>query len=97
MKSNKTNRFESNPDEKVFHDKFKERYENNTTTLSGIIFGWTNDYQDNPKRYLTEEEEDICLNLIQWLGSPVGNRFLQECKLTCEENEKQSRKKENSK
>lgn len=80
MESNKTNRFHSNPKEKIFHDKFKERFENNQTTLSGMIFGWTNDYQDNPKRYLTDEEQDICLNLIQWLGSPVGDRFLEECK-----------------
>lgn len=28
---------------------------------------------------MNKNEEDICLNLIQWLGSPVGQSFLNNC------------------
>jgi hypothetical protein len=76
MKSNKEYRFQNNPKEQELHDKFKAKFERDNTTLSAIIFGWNNSY---PKEYLSEREEDICLNLIQWLGSPVGQGFLEEC------------------
>lgn len=79
MKSNKEYRWESNPLEKKFHDKFKEIFEADNMareTLSAIIFGWENDRQNYPKEYLTEKEEDICINMIQWLGSRVGQGFL---------------------
>lgn len=82
MKSNKEYRFKDNPKEKEFHDKFKEMFERDNSankTLSAIVFGWENDRQQYPKYYLSENEEDICLNLIQWLGSPVGQGFLESC------------------
>lgn len=82
MKSNKEYRFKDNPKEKEFHDKFKEMFDISSTTrnsLSAIIFGWGNDSQNYPKQYLTEQEEDVCLNIIQWLGSPVGQGFLESC------------------
>ena len=79
MKSNKEYRFKYNPKEKEFHDKFKEMFENNNIVLSAMIYGWENDRQNYPKEYLTDKEEDICLNLIQWLGSPVGQGFLENC------------------
>lgn len=77
MKSNKEYRFKDNPKEKEFHDKFKELFEQNT--LSAIVFGWKDDRQNYPKEYLNEREEDICINIIQWLGSPVGQGFLNSC------------------
>jgi hypothetical protein len=82
MKSNKEYRFKDNQKEKEFHDKFIEMFERDSmakTTLSAIIFGWENDRQQYPKRFLQDNEEDICLNLIQWLGSPVGQSFLNSC------------------
>ena len=82
MESNKKYRFKDNPDEEVFHDKFKDLFEHDNmanNTLSAIIFGWKNDHQDYPKEYLTDRDKDICINLIQWLGSPVGQGFLFSC------------------
>lgn len=82
MKTNKEYRFKDNPKEKEFHDKFIKMFDSDkmaNTALSAIIFGWENDKQNYPNRYLTEEEENICLNLIQWLGSPVGQGFLDSC------------------
>jgi hypothetical protein len=82
MKTNKEYRFKDNPKEKEIHDRFKEKFERDvmaSTTLSAIVFGWQDDRQRLPKEYLTEREEDICLNIIQWLGSPVGKGFLSSC------------------
>lgn len=82
MKSNKEYRFKDNPIEKEFHYKFKDLFQQHDmakTTLSAIVFGWENDRQNYPKEYLTEKEESICLSLIQWLGSPVGQGFLDSC------------------
>lgn len=82
MKPNKKYRFKDNPKEKEMHDKFIEMFKRDSSAnryLSAIIFGWQNDSQTTPNRYLTDDEENICLNLIQWLGSPVGQSFLREC------------------
>lgn len=79
MKSNKEYRHEGNPKEKELHDKFKQMFQDDNTMLSAVVFGWYNDRQNYPKEYLTEKEEDICLSLIQWLGSPVGQGFLDSC------------------
>lgn len=88
MKSNKEYRFIDNPKEKELHDKFIEMFTSDSSernALSSIIFGWENDRQDYPKKYLTEDEENICLNMIQWLGSPVGQSFLKECGFSLEQ------------
>ena len=81
IKYNKKYRFRDNPDEKVFHDNFIKEYDINSVNikLSGLVFGWKDMNQDYPKDYLSEREQDICLNLIQWVGSPVGQGFLDSC------------------
>lgn len=79
MNTNKEYRFKDNPKEAEFHDKFKEMFKNDNTTLSAIIFGWQSDKQKYPNEFLTENEEDICITLIQWLGSPIGQDFLDSC------------------
>jgi hypothetical protein len=82
MKTNKEYRFKDNPKEKEFHDKFIEMFTRDrsaNTTLSAIVYGWKNDSQTIPEKYLDEDEENICLNIIQWLGSPVGQGFLDNC------------------
>lgn len=77
MKSYKEHRFKNNPKEKDFHDKFKRMFnstEKAKHSLNEAVFGWQSSLS-----YLSEDERDICLNLIQWLGSPVGQEFLEEC------------------
>ena len=59
MKSNKEYRFDDNPKEKEFHDKFIDMFTgtySSTKTSSAIIFGWNNQYQFIPNRYLTDDE-----------------------------------------
>lgn len=85
MKTNKQYRLNDNPQEQIFHDKFKDMFEHDNMskkTLSAIIFGWSDGTQNIPIQNLTEDEESICLNLIQWLGSPVGQGFLESCGFT---------------
>jgi len=82
MQSYKEHRFKNNPKEEEFYNKFLQMFSTNKSanvTLSAIIFGWENDQQNYPKEYLTEKGENICINLIQWLGSPVGEAFLNSC------------------
>ena len=82
MVSYKEYRFQDNPKEQEFFEKFVEQFKDNPHSLSGIIFGWGNDRQTEPKELLTEREMDICANLMQWLGSPVGQGFLDSCGFT---------------
>jgi hypothetical protein len=32
-----------------------------------------------PSEYLTEKEESIVISTIQWLGTPVGKKFMESC------------------
>ena len=85
MKGNKEYRFKGNPKEQEFHDKFIEKFTRDNSarkSLSAIVNGWSDDRQSQPKEWLSENEEDICVSLIQWLGSPVGQGFLAECGFT---------------
>lgn len=84
MKGNKEYRFEDNPKEKEFYEKFIEMISNEgSDAIHSIIF--SHDKYGKPKEYLTDRERDICSNLIQWLGSPVGQGFLEECGFTNKE------------
>jgi hypothetical protein len=43
---------------------------------SSIVFGQKDDTGSFPNEYLTDREEKIVLGVIQWLGTPVGQGFL---------------------
>ena len=75
MEGTKQYRFEQNPEEKLFHDAFVKEFKD-PTDIARVVFGTTDGY--NPKDWTTEREQTICVNLIQWLGSPVGEGFLRE-------------------
>jgi hypothetical protein len=70
-------RFQSNPQEKVFVDTFLED-NRSFKDMSLIVFG-SKPNSDNPKEFLSEREHSIVISTIQWLGSPVGQNFLQSC------------------
>lgn len=69
-------RFKSNPLEKKFVDTFLDHFEKRNT-MDLIIFGHGSESME-PKDYLSEREESIVVSTIQWLGSPVGQGFLNE-------------------
>jgi hypothetical protein len=77
MKSLKEYRLKTNPQEKVFVDKFIKQFNNNNNP-DLIVFGHS-EKSMSPNDYLTDREKDIVLSVIQWLGSPVGQGFLDTC------------------
>jgi hypothetical protein len=76
MKGLKTYRHPTNPQEKIFHDKFIELY-GEIRESSQIVF--MVDGKGIPKNYTTKEQRDLMVTTIQWLGSPVGMEFLKKC------------------
>jgi hypothetical protein len=45
---------------------------------SYIVFGQKEGTGFYPNEYLTDREEKIVLGVIQWLGTPVGQGFIDE-------------------
>lgn len=77
MKSFKEYRFENNPQEKKFVEQFiKDHGFYNDIDL--IIFGHSSN-SSSPNDYLSDREKNIVVSTIQWLGSPVGQHFLDSC------------------
>ncbi len=74
MKSFKEYRFDQNPKEKEFVDTFISQF-SHYGNMDLIIFGHTPN--GTPLDRLSEREESIVVSTIQWLGSPVGQGFLQ--------------------
>mgnify|MGYP003657566919 CR=1 FL=1 len=73
----KTHRHERNPQEKIFHDKFIVNNQQ-SCYVDTLVFGHRESSM-MPNDYLTDREKMIVLNAIQWLGSPVGEHFLDQC------------------
>lgn len=80
MKILKKHRLESNPQEKVFVDEFIKQH-CHLDNLDLIVFGHPS-YSTTPKDHLSGREKEIILSTIQWLGSPVGQGFLDSCGFT---------------
>lgn len=74
MEGFKVYRHADNPEEKLFHDKFAEFDLENASAITLPL----NEHGTAPKEYLTDREHKIVLSAIQWLGSPVGQGFLNE-------------------
>tara|TARA_R110000851_G_scaffold47424_2_gene115165 strand:- start:15686 stop:15946 length:261 start_codon:yes stop_codon:yes gene_type:complete len=78
MKGYKNYRHSQNPKEKEFHDKFLKEHNSQYEDMDLIVFGHGSQ-SFSPNDYLTDREKKIILSTIQWLGSPVGQGFLNEC------------------
>ena len=74
MEGNKVYRHNQNPEEKRLHDDFIEEHCHDDM-MSLIVFE-PKDGGMSPSEYLTEREEKIVISTIQWLGSPVGQNWL---------------------
>jgi len=44
-----------------------------------LIYGSKETDTRRPNQYLTEDEEKLIMTIIQWLGTPVGQSFLNKC------------------
>jgi hypothetical protein len=78
MKTFKEHRLEKNPQEKVFVEQFIKEHGFYANDIDLIVFGHPNNSM-SPNDYLSDREKDIVLSTIQWLGSPVGQAFLDSC------------------
>lgn len=63
-------RLSREPLERKFHDEWKHMHEYGNTI--GYILG-----DNNEQAVLTERDETVAATVIQWLGSPVGQGFLE--------------------
>ena len=77
LESFKINRFASNPVEKQLHDSFIKNHSTDKD-MGFIIFGPADSNSTYPADYLSDREKQIVLSTVQWMGSPVGQHFLQE-------------------
>jgi hypothetical protein len=76
--THKEYRFESNPKEREMVDKFLEH--SDMMEIERRIFGTDPNRSDlYPNGELSKREMKIVLSTIQWLGSPVGQGFLDNC------------------
>lgn len=77
MEGYKINRHQKNPLEKKLHDKFIKDHCDDDMDL--IVFPpslKSDGFESDDK--LTDREKKIVISTIQWLGSPVGQTFLQD-------------------
>ena len=65
-------RWEKNPLEKQLYEDFEQEFD--SFNMSRLVFGTIDGI--HPKEHLTEKEEQIVKNTIQWLGSLTGQGFL---------------------
>jgi hypothetical protein len=73
-----THRHKQNPLEKVFSDKWEK--ENTHEYASGILDWLMGNGKD--VGVVTQHDATLAATLIQWLGSPVGQRFLLDVLIT---------------
>ena len=73
IKGNKTYRHTNNPLEKKLHDNFIKEHINDIEMICV-----DSDDGMKPNRYLTNDEKSIVISTVQWMGSPVGQSFLEE-------------------
>ncbi len=77
----KTHRLESNPEEQIFHNNFRTEHleANHGGDINLLVFPPADGSGSTPSEYLTDREKDVMVSTIQWLGSPVGQAFLNKC------------------
>lgn len=80
----KTYRLDSNPEEVVFHKTFRTEHleAKHSCKLDLLIFPSEDQSGGTPSEYLTDREKEVMLSTIQWLGSPIGQSFLNKCGYT---------------
>ena len=66
-----TYRFEANPKEKVFAKVWNEK-QTESHTLEYLLS------EDNRRVDISKRDMTVAATVIQWLGSPVGQSFLDE-------------------
>ena len=79
MISKKAYRFMTNPQERVFFDKWCEYNDTSKGMTYSTLEYILADKPNHPAGECTARDEEIAATVIQWLGSPVGQQFLNDC------------------
>lgn len=69
-----TNRLSSNPREKAYHDAWLE--ENTKSMVGGSLLEYLLGDNNKPGE-VSERDALVAATVIQWLGSPVGQHFVE--------------------
>jgi hypothetical protein len=74
-------RFKQNPIEKAFAEEW-ERLHSTCTSINdrGILDYILAKDINHPNGEVSERDREVAATVIQWLGSPVGQRFLKKVK-----------------
>jgi len=68
-------RLNDNPLEKAYHDAWVEENEGNLCRQIGIL-QWLLGDDNKPSHDMTQRDALVAATVIQWLGSPVGQCFV---------------------
>ncbi len=68
-------RFKQNPEEKLFAEEWERE---NSDGGKGILDYLLADDPNLPRGEVTERDREVAATIIQWLGSPVGQGFLED-------------------
>ena len=79
MEGLKTYRHETNPLEKDIHDFFVDKFVNHPSGVALELISMPTDGSGDPKDFLSDREKQIMITTIQWLGSSIGQGFLNGC------------------
>jgi hypothetical protein len=75
-KGKSQHRFKNNPAERIFAEVWEER---NSGKYSQPLLNYLLAEDNNrPMGEVTERDQMVAATVIQWLGSPVGEGFLQD-------------------
>ena len=73
-----SHRLNSNPTERIFAGKWKEINTEGRDTLAWILNTFSQPSGRQEKGFVSERDMRVAASVIQWLGSPVGQSWLQE-------------------
>jgi len=72
-----SHRLKSNPHERIFAEKWKD-INTRGDTLAWILYTFNSQDGRQEKGFISERDASVAASVIQWLGSPVGQSWLQE-------------------
>jgi len=73
-----SHRLNSNPAERIFAEKWEEINTEGRDTLAWILNTYSQADGRQLKGVVSERDAKVAASVIQWLGSPVGQSWLQD-------------------
>ena len=76
-----SHRLKSNPHEKIFAEKWEEINTEGRDTLAWILNTFSEYDGSQMKGIVSDRDMRVAASVIQWLGSPVGQSWLQDVRV----------------